>query len=184
MSWMEAAGKVLSGFAAIVIAVACLFVGMDAIATEHIYDYLFVNISKREWSQYFSDIPLPDGSELLASEFESGQIILESKDDFGKLDYGYYWIIKSDLTEEELLEYYGGYAEESNRKFGGYETVVKAEPFVHLCNDYYFETFQTFYDQIEKREAETDHIWVVFALKRGRGCFKNERNKVRRKLRC
>ena len=132
--------------------------------------YYTSSVKKGEWKRYFAEIPLPSQTELLTSGFETGQIDSGNSEE---LDYGYYWIIKSDLTSEELIKYYMPYVEESNQKFGGYETNIEVEPFHKRFFDYFFENFQSEWEQIEQKEEETDHIWVIVAFKPGRGWFKN-----------
>ena len=170
MSWTEAILKTLAGFAMAIIVLAFGVVMIDAIGSSSIDSYVFVTVSKRGWKQYFSDIPLPNRAELLISGFETGQIDTGNSEE---LDYGYYWVIKSDLTSEELTKYYLPYVEESNQKFGGYETIIDICQFDKQSFGYIFQQLDSVWDQIKEKEEEINHIWVIVAFKPGRGWFKN-----------
>ena len=161
------AGSIISIIAVIIVEYDFMIHGAFSDDSDRYYTS---SVKKGEWKRYFVEIPLPSQTKLLTSGFKVGQINTGKSEE---LDYGFYWIVKSDLTCEELIKYYMAYAEESNQKFGGYETNIEVEPFHKRFFDYSFDNFQSEWEQIERQEEKTDQIWMVFAIKPGRGWFKN-----------
>jgi hypothetical protein len=169
MSWTEATLKTLAGFSMVFIGLICSVVMIDAVAAGDFVDYIFNTVSKSEWKQYFSDIPLPDRTELFTSGLDTGQIDTGNSKE---LDYGYYWVVESDLAKEELAEYYTSYAEESNLKFSGYETIIEVCQSDKRSFGCIFHQLDSIWDQIKEKD-EANHIWIIAAYKPGRGWLKN-----------
>ena len=66
--------------------------------------------SMDDWAAYFEDVTAPEGCELHCKGYGIG---IEDSSASANAYYGYYWIIKTRLSESDLFAYYHPYAKEA-----------------------------------------------------------------------
>ena len=125
----------------------------------------------REWAEQFENIPLPPDSELIGEGYDVGNIGVGNAE---VMHFGYYWLLKTELSEEELIAYYQPYIDEANIETIGNETILDYDnlsdsPYL----SYYIDDSYDLARGLSKQERTENQYYIFYAFKRGRWTNQN-----------
>lgn len=132
-------------------------------------DVLADKVNMDDWKKYYSEISMPLDTKLIESNFESGQIVSGNSD---KKNLGFYWIVESDLSYEDLLNYFNEKISESNDLFAGIDTEPDIQP-ISSDKCYFFDEIEDKIRKARDNYSNLDKVWIIYAVKMGRSILEN-----------
>ncbi len=121
-----------------------------------------------EWVDQFEAVPNLENAELTSQGYDRGWL---GQGNETRASFGYYWLLKTDLSETELMAYYQAYVDKANEETIGIETILEVQLIENT------ETYPLLYeldplndalDELTDREIEESQYYVVYAYKCGR----------------
>ena len=121
-------------------------------------------IEAQDWAVQFEDIPPPQDTIVLAEGYGDN---VDKQDDY--LDYAYGWLLKSDLTKDELEAYYQPYVDRSNEDVIGSMAVIRFEVIWEHNLDAKFD-IPPIVEAVAELEdiSDENEYYIIYVFKRGR----------------
>ena len=124
-----------------------------------------------DWAAQFEDATAPEGCELHCKGYGIGAKGMSSS---GKAYYGYYWIIKTELSEADIFAYYHPYAHLAGISGITMETLLGydyegnvAYPIFPIETSYKIDGLDDALSSLTQEELLENDYYIIYVIQRG-----------------